>query len=158
MVIGGHPLLTDVFNAEGSNVWSRQFARICRPATTLPQMKGILKELLENKLDPNLIHAPEVEDGEGYGLVEAARGALGHWVKIKNGKIEKYQIVAPTSWNSSPRDSLGNPGHWEKTFVGTKVEDIENPIEIEHVIRSHDACLVCTVHVLNTNKKYVYNL
>jgi hydrogenase large subunit len=92
-------------------------------------------------------------DGEGYGLMMAARGALGHWVKIKDGVIEKYQIVTPTAWNASPRDSDGQPGHWEQSLVGIEVQDTDDPVEIGHIIRSHDPCLVCTVHMLDTGKR-----
>jgi hydrogenase large subunit len=91
-------------------------------------------------------------------MVEAARGALGHWVQFKGGKITRYQIVTPTAWNASPRDNQDRPGHWEQSLVGLEVRDDDNPIELGHVIRSHDACLVCTVHVLETGKSFRYEV
>ena len=88
------------------------------------------------------------EEAQGMGLVEAARGALGHWVEIKEGKIANYQIVTPTSWNGSPRDDKGQPGPIEQAIMGTKIRDEENPFEIVRIVRSFDPCLACAVHLV----------
>lgn len=157
LVINGDPLMTDIFKLEGSNVWSRQFARLHRPVVSILLLKKFLNELLANKFDVNIFQTPEIIEGSGQGMLDAARGALGHWIKVKGGKIEQYQIISPTSWNSSPRDANDKPGTWEETLLGTEVNDINNPIELGHIIRSHDACLVCAVHVINTSKRYVFN-
>ena len=82
----------------------------------------------------------------GVGLTEAARGALGHWLEIENGKIKNYQCVVPTTWNCSPRDDRGNPGAIEHALVGTPVADERNPIEAARVVRSFDPCIACAVH------------
>ncbi|MDJ0630458.1 MAG: nickel-dependent hydrogenase large subunit [Rhodobacter sp.] len=85
--------------------------------------------------------------GRGAGLVEAARGALGHWVVIEGGRIANYQIVAPTTWNFSPRDADGQPGPLEAALVGAPVADGETaPLSVQHIVRSFDPCMVCTVH------------
>ena len=85
--------------------------------------------------------------GTGEGLVEAARGALGHWVNFDGGKITGYQIIAPTTWNFSPRDQEGNAGPVEAALVGAPVRDgEETPIAVQHIVRSFDPCMVCTVH------------
>ncbi|MEA1967988.1 MAG: nickel-dependent hydrogenase large subunit, partial [Thermodesulfobacteriota bacterium] len=86
------------------------------------------------------------ESGKGIGLTEACRGALGHWIKIKNYKIDKYQCVVPTTWNCSPRDDRGVPGPVEQALEGTKIQDGSNPIEAVRVVRSFDPCLACAVH------------
>lgn len=86
----------------------------------------------------------------------AARGALGHWVSIRDGVVEKYQIVTPTASNASPRDSSGQAGHWERSLVGVAVQDPDHPVEIGHIIRSHDPCLVCTIHMLETGQRVRY--
>jgi uptake hydrogenase large subunit len=91
-------------------------------------------------------------DGEGSGLTEASRGALGHWIKVADGLIAHYQVITPTAWNGSPRDSNDTRGPWEEALVGTPVQDPENPVELGHVIRSFDACLVCAVHALRGPK------
>jgi hydrogenase large subunit len=83
-----------------------------------------------------------------YGLTEAPRGALGHWVKIANGKIANYQVVTPTCWNASPRDGAGNRGPIEEALIGTPLLDTAQPIEVLRVIHSFDPCLSCAVHVM----------
>ena len=86
-------------------------------------------------------------DGQGAGMVEAARGALGHWLRIEGGRIASYQIVAPTTWNFSPRDAAGIPGPVEAALVGTPVGgDEDTPLSVQHIVRSFDPCMVCTVH------------
>jgi hydrogenase large subunit len=85
--------------------------------------------------------------GRGMGLVEAARGSLGHWVVIEDGRIANYQIVAPTTWNFSPRDAEGQPGPLEAALVGAPVAEGEDvPMTVQHIVRSFDPCMVCTVH------------
>jgi hydrogenase large subunit len=86
--------------------------------------------------------------GSGIGLTEAPRGALGHWVQISGGKVENYQIVTPTCWNASPRDSAGVRGPVEQALIDTPVSDLQQPIEILRVIHSFDPCLSCAVHVM----------
>lgn len=90
---------------------------------------------------------------KGMGLAEAPRGALGHWVKIKEGKVENYQTVVPSTWNAGPRDGKGNPGAYEAALIGTKVADPEQPLEIVRTIHSFDPCIACAVHVVDTNGK-----
>ena len=86
-------------------------------------------------------------EGHAVGRVEAARGALGHWVTIERGMIQRYQIVAPTTWNFSPRDSAGVPGPLEQALVGveTGAAGAKSPA-VQHVVRSFDPCMVCTAH------------
>jgi ferredoxin hydrogenase large subunit/hydrogenase large subunit len=86
------------------------------------------------------------ESGRGYGLTEAARGALGHWLQISGSKISNYQCVVPTTWNCSPRDDRGVPGAVEQSLVGLPIADAQNPIEAARVVRSFDPCLACAVH------------
>ena len=63
------------------------------------------------------------------------------------------EFITPTTWNASPRDSHGRRGHWEDSFVGLTVPDPENPLQLGHIIRSHDACLVCTTHMIRTGQR-----
>ncbi|KAI95446.1 nickel-dependent hydrogenase large subunit [Rhodomicrobium vannielii ATCC 17100] len=86
---------------------------------------------------------------KGVGFTEAPRGALGHWIKIKNGKIENYQCVVPTTWNGSPRDNEGNIGAFEAALLNTKVERAEEPVEILRTLHSFDPCLACSTHVMS---------
>ncbi len=151
--MAGDPLVRDLFAREGSNSWLRQFVRLHRPVATLAAVRKMLFELVENKSEPYIINTPLEGKGSGVGLGQAARGALAHWVQFEDHKIQRYQIITPTGWNASPRDSEGHRGHWEETVVGTTVRDVDDPIELGHIIRSHDACLVCTVHFLDTGKR-----
>jgi ferredoxin hydrogenase large subunit/hydrogenase large subunit len=84
--------------------------------------------------------------GKGFGLTEAPRGALGHWLVIENHRIKNYQCVVPTTWNCSPRDDQDRPGAVEKALEGTVIEDAKQPIEAGRVVRSFDPCLACAVH------------
>jgi len=88
-------------------------------------------------------------DAEGMGLVDAARGALGHWVKIKDKKIERYQLVVPTTWNASPKDEKGQAGPMEQALLNTPVKDVKNPVELVRIVRSFDPCLACAIHIVN---------
>jgi len=84
---------------------------------------------------------------KGYGFTEAPRGALGHWVHIKDGKIENYQIVVPSTWNASPRDGKGQHGAYESALLNTPMADPKRPLEILRTIHSFDPCLACASHV-----------
>jgi hydrogenase large subunit len=86
---------------------------------------------------------------KGYGFTEAPRGALGHWIKIKDTKIDNYQCVVPTTWNGSPRDPKGNIGAFEASLMDTPMADPEKPLEILRTIHSFDPCLACSTHVMS---------
>jgi len=85
----------------------------------------------------------------GAGLHEAPRGALGHWVQIRNGKISQYQCVVPSTWNASPRDPKGNRGAYEQALLGTPVAKPDQPLEILRTVHSFDPCMACGVHVVD---------
>lgn len=87
------------------------------------------------------------------GLTEGARGALGHWIEIKEKKIANYQCVVPTTWNASPKDDNGNPGPIEQAIVGTRIRDEDNPFEIVRIVRSFDPCLACAVHLITPKSR-----
>jgi Ni,Fe-hydrogenase I large subunit len=89
------------------------------------------------------------DETKGYGFHEAPRGALGHWVRIKDGRIVNYQCVVPSTWNGSPRDAMDQRGPYESALIGTPVTDIEKPVEILRTIHSFDPCMACAVHVMD---------
>ncbi|MDF1874791.1 nickel-dependent hydrogenase large subunit [Sulfurimonas sp. SAG-AH-194-I05] len=139
----------------------RELARILRPAIHLRYAREQMREVLQNFTDSTYDKVAHSFSGLGVGLVEAARGSLGHWVKFEDGKISNYQIITPTAWNGSPKDENGKHGAWEKSLLGLQVKDVDNPIEMGHVIRSFDPCLVCTVHTIdlkNTTEKYKFRI
>jgi [NiFe] hydrogenase large subunit/hydrogenase large subunit len=88
-------------------------------------------------------------EASGYGWHEAPRGALGHWIKIKDKKILNYQAVVPSTWNASPRDAKGLRGPYEAALVGTPMADPNKPLEILRTIHSFDPCLACAVHLFD---------
>jgi hydrogenase large subunit len=85
----------------------------------------------------------------GAGFHEAPRGALGHWVHIKDGKIARYQCIVPSTWNAGPRDANEAPGPYESALLGTPIADPEQPIEILRTVHSFDPCMACGVHVVD---------
>ena len=92
---------------------------------------------------------------EGVGFHEAPRGALGHWIKIENGKIANYQAVVPTTWNGSPRDAVGKIGPYEAALLDTPMHDPKQPLEILRTIHSFDPCLACAAHVIGPDDREV---
>jgi len=131
----------------------RELARMLRPLRFTNIMLSESQEVIRNKKEPLYIKPKIKQNAQGIGLTHAARGALGHWIKIRHGKIANYQIISPTTWNGSPKDKDGNLGAWEKALIGVKIKDIDNPMEMGHIIRSFDPCLVCTVHFIGQDKK-----
>jgi len=85
----------------------------------------------------------------GFGFHEAPRGTLSHFVVIKDGKIENYQAVVPSTWNAGPRDAKNRPGPYEASLVGNPIADPERPLEVLRTIHSFDPCLACAVHTLD---------
>jgi hydrogenase large subunit len=88
-------------------------------------------------------------EAKGAGPCEAPRGALGHWIKIKNTKIDLYQAVVPTTWNGGPRDAKGQIGAYEASLLNTPMVNPAQPLEILRTIHSFDPCLACATHVIS---------
>lgn len=101
-------------------------------------------------------HWEPPETGKGAGFYEAPRGALGHWIKIKNKKIENYQCVVPSTWNASPRCEKGVRGQYEESLIGAPVPDPENPINVVRIIRSFDPCLACAIHIIDPGTNEIH--
>jgi Ni,Fe-hydrogenase I large subunit len=137
----------------------RVAARALEAAYLLDWMETWLKQLGDNmnngdlriadtsKWDPSTWPA----EAQGFGPHEAPRGALGHWVKIKDQKILNYQAVVPSTWNAGPRDDQGQTGPYEASLIGTPVGVPDQPVEILRTIHSFDPCLACAVHVVDAN-------
>jgi len=96
------------------------------------------------------------DTARGYGYLDAARGALGHWIEINGGRISQYQCVVPSTWNCSPRDGQGQPGPYEAALTDSHpLVDTDRPLEILRTIHSFDPCMACGVHVLDATGKVV---
>jgi hydrogenase large subunit len=87
-------------------------------------------------------------EAKGVAPCEAPRGALAHWIRIKNQKIENYQCVVPTTWNAGPRDAKNQIGAYEAALMNTPMVNPEQPLEILRTIHSFDPCLACASHVI----------
>lgn len=120
-------------------------------------IEGWIEELRANMHSGDLaIHNGEKWDpstwpnsAKGYGLFEAPRGSLGHWVEIEGQTVKNYQCVVPTTWNAGPRDAKGQRGPYETALLKTPVADPERPLEILRTVHSFDPCLACAVHVVD---------
>ena len=149
---GGHghawqhsdPFILDAFKKlGGASLHLRQLARMHEAVKVYREAERCLRAF---DLKEPFYKKPRPRDGEGWGATEAARGALAHWIKVKDGRIENYQIIAPTTWNVGPRDGSEARGPIEEALVGTPIANKHDPVEVGHVARSFDSCLVCTVH------------
>lgn len=89
------------------------------------------------------------KEAKGAGFTEAPRGALGHWIRIKDTKIDNYQCIVPTTWNGSPRDAKGQIGAFEASLMNTPLAKADEPLEILRTLHSFDPCLACSTHVMS---------
>jgi hydrogenase large subunit len=129
----------------GISAMDRIVARALETKKVADAMDGWLNELTLGQNGYTYIPVPTTMTGKG--LVEAPRGALGHWVSIANSKISRYQVITPTAWNASGRDHKSQPGPIEQALIGTPVGDAAQPVEVLRVVHSFDPCLACAVHV-----------
>ncbi|TGD74337.1 HupV protein [Mangrovimicrobium sediminis] len=149
-VVNGHPLLRDLVQQSGGNVRNRIVARLLEIALVVIAMEGWARQLRPK--EPFCHSANPPDEARGYGMIEAARGSLGHWISVQRGRIANYQIIAPTTWNFSPRDIRGAPGPLELALQGAPLRADESggarrdPVAVQHIVRSFDPCMVCTVH------------
>lgn len=138
---------------------ARHAARAVETVLLANEMLNWINELEKEIVSGLKIHdtdhweAPEQSDG--VGLTEAPRGALGHWIRIKDYKVANYQMVVPSTWNFSPRDDQGNRGPAEQALIGVPVPDPENPINVVRVIRSFDPCIACAVHLIDPSSNQI---
>jgi len=149
MIVLQDPLILDLFKQNGASVWLRVFARFQEAIRTLATLDEWILSIRINA--PNINHWEEVTQGEGVGMGSAARGILGHWIQVEKGIISRYQVITPTAINASPKDYNHLPGPMEMATIGTQIQDDNDPLELLHIIRSYDPCLVCSCHVGKIN-------
>jgi len=145
--------LTAMFSTLG-----RTAARTLETKIIADQMMAWYDNLIANiKAGDLAVHNPTKWDpstwpaeAKGVGFMEAPRGGLAHWVVIKNGKIDNYQAVVPSTWNAGPRDAKGQPGPYEAALMDRhRLAVPTQPLEIQRTIHSFDPCIACAVHVMN---------
>jgi hydrogenase large subunit len=132
--------------SRGISVMDRHAARAQEALKVATAMQTWVTQL--NPRAPVYQQFSAPDQASAFGLTEAPRGALGHWLRINNHKIANYQVVTPTCWNASPKDSAGKHGPIEQAIVGTSVKNLAEPVEVVRVIHSYDPCLSCAVHVM----------
>jgi hydrogenase large subunit len=137
----------------------RHLARAVR-AAVLTELADKHWQMLADNVgagDLKVWNRPEFPRGEvrGYGVHEAPRGVLSHWLSIRNGKIRNYQAVVPSTWNAGPRDKQGNLGPYEASLMGNPVADAELPLEVLRTVHSFDPCIACAIHTLDPEGKEV---
>jgi hydrogenase large subunit len=158
---GGNPAYVKAVNEaltrlrlKPANLFSVMGRHLCRALETRMLADAMSEWILQIKPGEPVATPHTIPDqAQGYGLWEAARGALGHWITIKNKRIERYQMVVPTTWNASPRDDKDQPGAIEQALVGAPVKDPANPFSIARIVRAFDPCTACAVHLLTPRGK-----
>lgn len=122
-------------------------------------MEGWIDQLAENikKGDTKIYQDYQMPaEAMGAGLNDVPRGALGHWVDIKEQKINNFQLVVPSTWNLGPRCAQGKMGPVEEALVGTPVADPKRPVEVLRTVHSFDPCIACAVHMIDPRSNEVY--
>lgn len=131
----------------------RTAARCLQAMAIIQNGSETFNTLIENlKVDQDTCasyHIDKDKEYKGRFIGDVPRGMLSHWIRIKNGVVENYQAVVPSTWNAGPEDSKGLKGPYEANLIGLKVEDISKPLEIIRVIHSFDPCIACAVHVMD---------
>jgi hydrogenase large subunit len=97
-------------------------------------------------------------EAKGVGMCEAPRGALAHWIVIRDRAIANYQLVVPSTWNASPRDDKGQMSAYESSLIGTPVANADQPVEVLRTIHSFDPCIACAVHLHDEHGRHVHQL
>ncbi|WP_298445460.1 nickel-dependent hydrogenase large subunit [uncultured Ferrimonas sp.] len=131
----------------------RTAARLLQTKLVAESALETMDALIENMLaDESTYVEPVIDEDEeykGHSMIEAPRGTLSHWIRIKDGKTENYQAVVPTTWNAGPMDAEGKKGPYELSLIGMKLDDPTKPLEVIRVIHSFDPCMACAVHVMD---------
>ncbi len=132
---------------------------LCRAIETRILADAMADWVLQIKLDQPVATGFVMPDqAEGCGLWDASRGALGHWISIRNKRIERYQAVVPTTWNASPHDDREQPGAIEQALIGAPVKDPKNPFSVARIVRSFDPCIACAIHLLSPRGKLLHEI
>lgn len=152
-VVNGNPLVLDLAKNFGVNNFTRTLGRVYEIVAVLVQVSKWLEELDVHK--PFCYPFKDVKEGSGAGIYEAPRGVIGHWVNIKKGVVDSYQIITPTTWNCSPMDSKGQHSACETALIGTQLHDKDSIIEAGQIVRSFDPCISCSIHAVGSKAKSI---
>lgn len=163
-LVNRYPQLMDLINAGAkAGAVARHFCRAVESKLVGEAGLAWIDRLIELATAGPLVgmkDMPVPRSSRGMGAWDAPRGALGHWVDIKDHRIKNYQMVVPSTWNAGPRDEKGIRGPYEQSLIGAPVPDADNPINVVRIIRSFDPCLACAVHLIDpeTNDIKIYKV
>ena len=156
-VVGDFLEKTDVPAAALFSTLGRTAGRMLQAKLIADNALVAFNNLIENlKVDQETCAIYTIDKDKEYkgrGIGDVPRGMLSHWIRIKNGVVENYQAVVPSTWNAGPMDSKGIKGPYEADLIGLKIEDLTQPLEIIRIIHSYDPCIACAVHVMDTKGK-----
>jgi hydrogenase large subunit len=131
------------------NLYSVLGRHLCRAVETKVLADAMADWVLQiDPAKPVATQKTPPDQARGMGLWDASRGALGHWMSIRDKRIENYEVIAPTAWNASPRDDRGQAGPIEQALMGAEVKDPSSPISVARIVRSFDPCIACAIHLL----------
>jgi len=137
----------------------RTAARGIEALVTAQKGEDWINELVENVKSGDTKLAQEwtmPNEAEGVGYCNAPRGALSHWMKIKDGKIDNFQMVVPSTWNLGPRCDKGKLGPVEEALINTPIADAKRPVELLRTVHAFDPCIACGVHVIDSKTNQVH--
>ena len=163
-LVNRYPALMDLIKAGGkAGAVARHFCRAVDSKAVGEAGLAWIDRLIELATAGPIVgmkEKPVPNSARGMGAWDAPRGALAHWVDIKDHRINNYQLVVPSTWNASPRDEKGVRGPYEESLIGAPVPDPDNPINLVRIIRSFDPCLACAIHLIDpdTNDIKVYKV
>ncbi|MDP4091631.1 MAG: nickel-dependent hydrogenase large subunit, partial [Bacillota bacterium] len=129
------------------SMMDRTIARVLEAKKVIEIMDMLLDRV--NFQDINQKNYEIPDRARGVGMTDTTRGALGHWVSIRDKKISRYNIITPSVWNCSPSDSYGAKGVIEQALIGTEIQNVEQPVEIGRIVRSYDPCISCATHIIS---------
>jgi len=140
----------------------RHAARAVRAAVLCDTLSESWNQLVENigKGDYEIFNEPSFPKGEvkGFGFHEAPRGTLSHWIVIRDGKIDNYQCVVPSTWNAGPRNADDKLGPYESSLLDNPIAEPEKPLEALRTIHSFDPCLACAIHMMDPKNEEIVNI
>jgi hydrogenase large subunit len=125
----------------------RTIARVLEARKIIEIIEALLERAGFEAVEQRVYEIPD--SARGSGLADTTRGALGHWIAIENKTIRHYNIITPSAWNCSPKDSKGVRGVIEQALIGTEIQNLEQPVEIGRIVRSFDPCISCATHVVS---------
>lgn len=138
-------MLLNGFYSGGTSTMDRTVARSLETELIADLVEKWLTELTPG--EPPIEQKKGLILNEAIAVSDAMRGPLLHSARIKDERVEYYDIITPTVWNFSPKDQKGRRGPVESALAGTILPSPELKYVIPgRIIRSFDPCISCATH------------